>query len=192
MEKLAVLQMQKVAAIAAVIALLFWYFVYNDGSSINTQITALDAELAAEQAKKVKTEETLKKEELMKANLEGLTTQFKEITKRLPVNLSPIDLIRAIEGQARTANVTVKSKRPGNVTVREIADEVPVDLILNGTYTEIAQFIYLVTTTERMMRIRSFNLHATVAEQPTNLQFEGQLVAYKMGTEKPIEKKGAK
>ncbi len=67
--------------------------------------------------------------------------------------------------------------------LKEVVEEVPVDVTLEGTYAELAQFTYLVSAAERMARTK--NVIITESEPGgKKLKFEGQVVGYKLAEEK--------
>ena len=158
---------------------------YDDGSAIEGQISGITQQLTAEEEKKKDTDATLKQVREMQEKIGRLSQQYQEVSRRLPGVLYSIDINKSIDGFARTANVDVKSKKPGENIKREVVEEVPVDISLEGTYGQLAQFVYLVASSERLARVKNI-----VITEPENdisgkkLKFEGQVVGYKLAPEK--------
>lgn len=160
----------------------FYYFTaYDDGAAIYAQIATINSQIQQEEVRKKDTEATLKEEASMKDSVGQLSQQYQEISRRLPSALYSIDINRSIDTFARTAGVNVRSKRPGDTVRKEIVDEVPVQVVLEGSYAELAQFVYYVSTAERLTRVRNFVISRDSERgSSTKLKFEGQVVGYKL------------
>lgn len=181
-EKLASMKMSQVLGVGIVAAVFYFFMAYDDGASIKAQMIALNKQIEQELVKKQDTEATLKQETLMKENISKLNQQYIEVSKRLPSTLFSIDINRAIDTFARTASVDVKTKKPGTPVKTEVIDEIPVEVSLEGDYSELAQFVYFVSTAEKLTRVKSFVISKDDKKGSVKLKFEGQVVGYKLGT----------
>jgi type IV pilus assembly protein PilO len=191
-ERLAYYSMIQVIGFGLIAAGAYYFIGYDDGAAIQAQIVSVSSQIEQEEVKKKDTEATLKEEASMKESVGELSQQFQEISRRLPSVLSSIDINRSIDTFAKSAGVNVKSKKPGSVAQKEIVDEVPVDVTLEGSYAELAQFIYYVSTAERLTRVRNFVIsrgsdNDSGRSSNGKLRFEGQVVGYKLGTGAPKE-----
>jgi len=167
---------------------LYYMTMYNDGAALETQINTVQAQLQTELQKKQETEQTLKQAKEMQEKVGRLSQQYQEISKRLPSVLFSIDINKAIDGFARSAGVSVKIKKPTENIKTEVVEEVPVDVTLEGTYAELAQFTYFVSAAERMSRVKNVTIseappQSGVAITSRKLKFEGQVVGYKLAPE---------
>ena len=184
-EKLSALTYGKTLLLGLLVGGIFYVTMYDDGSAIEGQISGITQQLTAEEEKKKDTDATLKQVREMQEKIGRLSQQYQEVSRRLPGVLYSIDINKSIDGFARTANVDVKSKKPGENIKREVVEEVPVDISLEGTYGQLAQFVYLVASSERLARVKNI-----VITEPENdisgkkLKFEGQVVGYKLAPEK--------
>ncbi|QDK36843.1 type 4a pilus biogenesis protein PilO [Bdellovibrio sp. NC01] len=165
----------------------FYYFtIYDDGSSIDAQMVTINQQLQEQEAKKKDTDATLKQVREMQDKVGRLSTQYQEISRRLPSALFSIDINKSIDGFGRNAGVNIKSKKPGENLKKEVVEEVPVEVELEGSYGELAQFVYLVSSAERMSRVKNITISDS---SPTGgsrkLSFKGQVVGYKLAPEKP-------
>lgn len=185
-ETLAAQQIGKILMMGLGLTAFYWYAVYNDGSAIDAQVGQLTQQLQVEENKKKDTDATLKQVQEMQEKVGQLSQKYQEISRRLPSSLFSIDINKAIDDFARNSGVSVKSKKPGENIKREVVEEVPVDVTLEGSYAELAQFTFLVSTAERMTRVKN----VTLTESGTGnkkLKFEGQVVGYKLAPEKKPE-----
>lgn len=160
---------------------LYWYAVYDDGSALEAQIAQVSQQLQQEEVKKKDTDATLKQVQEMQEKVGQLSLKYQEISRRLPAVLFSIDINKAIDDFARNAGVSVKAKKPGENTKKEVVEEVPVNVTLEGNYSELARFTYLVSVAERMARVQ--NVIVTESTTSGKLKFEGQVVGYKLAPE---------
>lgn len=166
----------------------YWYTLYDDGSSVEVQIADVSQRLELEEKKKIDTDATLKQVQEMQEKVGQLSLKYQEISRRLPSVLFSIDINKAIDDFARNAGVNVKIKKPGENIKKAVVEEVPVDVTLEGSFSELAQFTYLISIAERMARVK--NVVLTESEPGSKrLKFEGQVVGYKLA---PEEKKPEK
>lgn len=163
----------------------FFFTLYDDGSQIEAQIVAVQQQVQEQEAKKKDTDATLKQVNEMREKLGRLSQQYQEIARRLPTVLFSIDINKAIDAFARGANVNVKMKRPAENIKREVVEEVPVDITLEGTYAQLAQFVSLVSSSERMARVKNITISDdNNTDVNKKLKFDGQVVGYKLAPEK--------
>lgn len=182
MESLAGQEVGKILIIGLALTGFYWFSMYDDGSAIDMQTAQISQSLEAEEAKKKETDATLNQVKEMQEKVGQLSQKYQEISRRLPEALYSIDINRSIDDFARNAGVSVKMKKPGENIKREVVEEVPVEVQLEGTYAELAQFTYLVSRAERMARTK--NVVITGAEDgKKKLKFEGQVVGYKLSAD---------
>lgn len=182
-EKLAGLTNGKALVIGLMVGLAYYFMMYDDGSALEAQIGALAGELQQAEAKKKDTEATLQEEARMKDAVGKLSEQYAFIAKKLPSELKSSEMIRGIDSVAKMAGVSVKLKKPGNVTKKEVVEELPVDVTLEGSYAQIAQFVYYTSNLERLTRVLNFSVVAQDDSKDKPLRFEGQVVSYKLAPE---------
>ena len=157
----------------------FWYFLYDDGSNLDNQIGQITSQLQAQEEKKKDTDATLKQVQEMQEKVGLLSQKYEEIAKRLPAALFSIDINKAIDEFARIAAVSVKSKKPGSNVRREVVEEVPVEISIEGTYAQLGQFVYTVSSAERMAR--TINIVISPSEAGAKqLRLNGTVVGYKL------------
>lgn len=183
LEKLASLTNGKALIIGLMVGLAYYFMMYDDGSALEQQIGALAGQLQQAEAKKKDTEATLQEEARMKDAVGKLSEQYAFIAKKLPSELKSSEMIRGIDSVAKMAGVSVKLKKPGNVTKKEVVEELPVDVTLEGSYAQIAQFVYYTSNLERLTRVLNFSVVAQDDTKDKPLRFEGQVVSYKLAPE---------
>ena len=185
-EKLSTYTIGKAFIIGLAVAGFYYFTLYNDGSAIDAQIATFNQQLQQEEAKKKDTDATLKQVREMQDKVGRLSTQYQEISRRLQSALFSIDINKSIDGFGRNAGVNIKAKKPGENVRKEVVEEVPVEIELEGSYSELAQFVYLVSSAERMSRVKNIVISDTSPNGGSRkLNFKGQVVGYKLAPEKP-------
>lgn len=190
-QKLVNFSMAQVLVMGLVAGLGYYFFMYNDGSALKGEIANLEGQSAQEETKKKDTDNTLKEEARMKESIVLLSQQYAEISKQLPTSLTSIDINRNIDAFARNAGVSIKSRKPGTNIRKEIVDEVPVSVTLEGTYSELASFLFLVSSSEKAASMKAFTLSGMDSKAGGRLRLDGTVTGYQMAEEKPA-KEGAK
>ncbi|WP_413582434.1 type 4a pilus biogenesis protein PilO [Bdellovibrio sp. HCB288] len=184
-ETLATYTYGKAFGLGILLCAAFYFTLYDDGSALQAQIAGIQQQVQEQEAKKKDTDATLKQVNEMREKLGRLSQQYQEISRRLPTVLFSIDINKAIDGFARGAGVSVKIKKPTENIKREVVEEVPVDVTLEGSYAQLAQFVSLVSSSERMARVKNIVITEQSDADPTKkLKFEGQVVGYKLAPEK--------
>ena len=185
--QLAAQSMSKILGAAVVITGLYWMTMYNDGDGYRQNLATINQELEQEEIKKKDTDATLKQVQEMKDKIGTLSTKYEEISKRLPESLYSIDLNKIIDVYAKESGVGVKNKRPGENKIGEVIEEVPVEVVIEGKYGQVAKFAYLVASAQRMSRLRDVVLSVSTGEEASNgknsemrLKLEGRVVGYKL------------
>lgn len=183
LERLSRLSNGRAIVIGLILGAAYYSTMYNDGSTLNQQIAVISGQLQEAEKKKSDTEATLQEEARMKEAIGKLSEQYAFIAKKLPSELKSSEMIRGIDSIAKMAGVSVKMKKPGIVNKREVVEDLPVEVVLEGTYSQIAQFIYYTSNLERLTRVLNFTVMTQDDSKEKPLRFEGQVVSYKLAAE---------
>lgn len=189
LERLVKLTNMQVALIGMGFTAFFYFTSFDDGSALRAAVAALDSQISQEETKKKDTDATLKEEARMKDMVGQLSQQYLEVSRRLPTSLSSIELNRHIDAFARNSGASIKARKPMSNIHDEIVEQIPVQISLEGSYAELAQFIYQVAISEQVTGIQSFTL--APMEKSTRLRFEGTVSGYQLSPEKKEQPKPA-
>lgn len=182
------LDVQKLLIACVTVGFLYYYFVFDSGASIENENTALQSQVNDQNNKKRETDGFLQEEQRMKEAVGILSGQYEVISKKLPTELSDIEINRAVESYARASRVRVTSTKPETPEALEIVEEVPWRVTIEGRYVDLLQFIYAVSSAERLTRVKNFTLDPLQGDRVGrggSLIFDGVVVGYKLATEKP-------
>ncbi|HRO66612.1 MAG TPA: type 4a pilus biogenesis protein PilO [Pseudobdellovibrionaceae bacterium] len=186
--KLNLYSMVQILSFSVVLSMIFYFTMYDDGHQVRSEIAALSQQVSEESAKKAETEKVLAEEARMKESVVLLSQQYQELSRRIPTALTSIELNRNIDAFARNAGVNIKSRKPLETTKGQIVEEVPIEVSLEGSFAELAQFVYVVASSERVTALRSFSF--LPIEKSTRLKFEGVVVGYQIAPEPPTGPEG--
>lgn len=183
---LASFSLQKALLAGLVAGGLYYFLLYNDGSIIQKQITEVQAEISKEEMASAESDAALREVEQVRIAVGALTDQFKLVSAAIPADIQMADIIRAIDTVAKAAGVVIKSKEPRINLNKDFYEEIPLDITLEGGYSQIAMFMYYTTSMERIMRVRNFTLsRATESASKGSisnsgkLSFDGQIVSFR-------------
>lgn len=179
-EKLLTYTIQQLAAFSVVAGMIYYFVLFNDGSSERASIASLDEQLRAEGEKKVETEKVLAEERRMRDAIGLLSQQYQDLSRRIPKKLDSIELNRNIDSFARNSGASIKSRRPEAMIQKEIIEEVPVSISLEGNFGELASFVYLVSSSERVSSMKSFVISSSEERRGARLRLDGTVVGYQL------------
>jgi Tfp pilus assembly protein PilO len=166
----------------------FYFFTYDSYSRLSTQVENAAKEIENQKRIQSDTQDTLKKEIVVKESVAQLAEKFETIAKSLPSQLTPSDVIGFVDKFAEKIKLKEVNQTPGTVTKRDIVEEVPVQVSFVGTYFQIGEFILQASTFQPMTRVSSYRITAdSSASSRYNLNV--RLFAYRSAVDKAEEPK---
>lgn len=184
LEKIAGMKTSTVLIIMVALGGFYYKNGFDDGASIETQIVEMTARISAESEKKVKTEQAQKDADLARKSVKSLAGDFDKISKKLPSNIASVDMIRAMDGFVAQSGVRQISVRPGTEINQNIYDEYPFVVQLEGSFAQIALFLYRVAKAERIASVKEFTISRLQPLGEGPLKFEATVTNYKLAEEK--------
>lgn len=168
-----------------IFAALYYFAIYDDGSALDTQIVKVNSDINVETKKKMDVDATLAEKSRMEKSVVALSEQYAIVSKKLPSSLTSIEVNRSIDQYAKNSGVTIKGRRPGIATSREVVEEVPVEVTIEGGYSEITHFMYLISSIERLTKVSNFTLDKLDDTQTSGkIRFTGSVVGFKLAPAK--------
>lgn len=162
--------------------------VYDDGSSLETQINSLKSQIVQEEQNKVKTQQILSERDRLQEILTKLTTQYEDLSRKIPTDLSSSEVNRIINDLIQSAKLKSLARKPLMEQNIGILDEIPFELELQGTFTNIGQFLYLVSTMERVMLVKSLTINTNGKSYDKFLTLKTVVAAYKLSNQPDLSK----
>ncbi len=148
-----------------------------------------DAE--AKYASLVRTRDEVQARAQMRAQMEEelgrLTAELKQALTELPNDREIPGLLSEIDGLARRSGLDVRRFQPQPEVMSEYYAEVPVQLVVDGSYHEVAMFFDRVRKMNRIVAIQDVEMtNPVVSGTETNLTVEGSAVTFRFLTEEEI------
>lgn len=161
----------------------FYYFVqYDDGTSLDQVLRSTEAELVKEREMLAKTEKAMRDLDRFKEELNNQQAQVREIMSFLPNQMNVSELVSTIQDRANQAGMRVtKSEPKDQVTRVDFYEAMELNVELQGTYSQVAAFLSLLSKLPRLVTIDKISLQA----QPTGeadspkLVFAATLIGYR-------------
>lgn len=187
--RLAGLSIVHTLAAGLIVVGIYYFSLYDDGASLDVNLKKIESELKAEQDKEKEVQQAYLEQEKIKKEVEQLGQQFVLASKAIPTEHQVGDILLSISTLASAAGVNVMQQQQGKETLKEIVEEKPMKVKLEGTFTEIVRFLDYLSRLERILRVRDFTIsrsNAPDAKKTNRLIFEGDIISYRfVGDSKP-------
>ncbi len=156
----------------------------SGGSTTMTQVEAEITKTKQELKKKSdvlqKTQERLKERGKFEEEMSFVSQTFRQALDYLPTKSDTQDLLKKIYSEARTAGVELTNFKPKETISKDFYDEIPMDIQVRGTYSQLTGFLGNVSKIPRIINIR--NVEIRNPKMKDGMAFEdmiGTLVAYR-------------
>ncbi len=122
------------------------------------------------------------------AELEALAAKLKQALKELPNDREIPGLLSEIDGYARKSGLDVRRFQPLPEVMHEYYADVPVQLVMDGSYHETGIFFDKVRKMGRIVSVQDIKMSDPVeAGSETSMKVAGQVVTYRFLTDAEIE-----
>jgi type IV pilus assembly protein PilO len=177
---------QKMLIIAGIVGGIYYMALFDDGTALETQLNQLKNEISVENEKVTRSDKALLEIEEVRMQVGALGEQFKVVAQKIPAEIQMAEVIRMVDGVAKSAGVSIKSKEPMARISKDYFEEVPLKLTFEGSFSEITMYLFYISSLERIMRVRDFKIEmpAGSGRDPLNefsgsLRFEGEILSYR-------------
>lgn len=153
-----------------------FYFGVYDG--LQSKIKSQNNQLQKVQQEKNKYEQLKKNRAEVVARLEKLKRQLLVAREKLPATAEVPSLLQRIHNQAKTAGLEITQFKRVDNAPKEYYIEIPVEMELEGTFDELANFFFYIGRMTRIVNVRDLQLKRT----STNLESDGNLKVKALAT----------
>ena len=173
---------KNIVVIAAVVGFLYYMALLDLGESLDVAISNMQTSVEQEERRKQETDRALERRDQLKFEIEALQANFEELIKRLPINLNSSVLVRNIQALAREAGADIKSVRGGSPVRHDFLEEIPAEVVLEGEFSNLALFVYTVSKSESLTRLKDFKIEkARGIDGPyQQLELTGTVSSYRL------------
>jgi type IV pilus assembly protein PilO len=173
---------------AAGVGAFYFYYAQSAQEEINgrrTQLTALRAEIN-------KGLLTAKKLPEFRAKVAELETRLTTLRAVLPEEKDAADLVRRLQTVAVMSNVVIRGVKPQATVTKQLHAEWPIQLELDGTYHNLAQFFDRVAKFTRIVNISALDVKGKERPLPNSTITASCTATTFVLLEKPAAKAPAK
>lgn len=175
--RLAGLNMRTILMISLVIGGIYYFMYYDDGGKLQKDLADRDAVAKQEDSQRKISEDALQQLEQVRTSVGALSDQFKNVSQQLPSEIQMAEIVRSVDIVAKSSGVSIKLKEPQKPLAKQIIEEIPLMLKMEGSFSEITMFIYYVSSLERITRVRNFSIVSM--PNSNRLRFEGSVISYR-------------
>lgn len=161
------------------LGLYYWSNHYNDGTKLEAEISQTKNQIQQAETKKKETEKLLAEEGQMKRDVGELAEKFREVSSKLPINLKTQEIIDTINQLAKNSGCKVVTIKPGNANIKELYDEIPVQVEMRGAFSNLVVFMYYLATLERVTYTTDIAFGNAGAAYDGNLRFTTSVVSFR-------------
>lgn len=179
-------------AIVVLLAALDYTFLYGPQSH---EIARLSEDIeAARNDKAIKQQRTVNLARLQK-EINQMDVRLNEAVAQLPSKREIPDLLSAISNKARESGLDILRFRPRPEVYQEFYAEVPVDVVVKGSFHNVVSFFDEVGRLERLVNINNIDFKATVSGDRVTVESASLATAFRFldeGERKKVAEEKAK
>ena len=175
--RLAGLNMRTVLMISMVVGGIYYFMYYDDGSRLQKELDEKEAAAKVEEGQRKVSEDALKQLDQVRTSVGALSDQFKNVSQQLPSEIQMAEIVRSVDIVAKSSGVSIKLKEPQIPVAKQIIEEIPLTLKMEGSFSEVTMFIYYISSLERITRVRNFSIVSIPGAN--RLKFDGSVISYR-------------
>ena len=198
--RLAEVPNSRLALVGLGLTALFWFNMNSSVDEVDVKLQNVQREMNTEKAKNDESVKALKEVEVIRKSLAALGVRFETASKQLPSQIQNSEIIRFVSELSKSAGISVRKNQPQKPNRKDILEEIPLEVIGRGTFSEITNFFYYVASKEKISKVPRFTIVSQnqVAfgsqygdadrrnEKVGTIQFRAEVVSYRfVGDEKP-------
>ena len=140
----------------------------ESAGTLRAGLVTLEAELARERQEIQKGLEAERRLVDFREELKDLERQFNDLKVVLPDKRDVADMLRRIQTLATQSSLVVKVFRPSAVVSKDVHQEWPMSLELEGNYHDLAKFFDQVSKVPRIINVGAIAISAAKDKAPTD------------------------
>ncbi len=180
----------RVVIFCVALALILGVFLYLVRIPMNTQITALQKQVADKEAEIKQNDEKIRKLDELKAEVRSYQEMLAQLKEKLPPEAEVSGLLRQIQNEVNKSGLTLKLWKPEKRKPNEsgLYDEIPITMKLIGGYHNLGVFLDRVARLPRIVNIQNLKMDTAKkdASGAMNINISCTAVTF-AATEKKVE-----
>jgi len=157
-------QMRLVAYVGAalLVSLLYWNFFYSPGAATLNERRSHLEELEAQQALKTR---QIAQIESLRAKVKELDAKLREALAQLPDQKEIPELLSTVSSLGRESGLEILLFRQKPEVLQDFYAEVPVEMLMKGTYVQLKEFYDKVGGLNRIVNVKDINMKSPVVSE---------------------------
>jgi type IV pilus assembly protein PilO len=140
----------------------FWYYYVSD---VSAEIATREARLVQLRADITRGLNTAKRLPEFQTQVDDLERRLESLKSVLPEQKDYADILRRVQTLATQSNLAIRGFQPKPVEAKQIHEEWPISLELDGTYHNLGMFFDRISKFPRIINVNSLKIRAK--EQPS-------------------------
>lgn len=163
---------QRVLLLVGSVFLLFFFYAFWIYLPRNTEITEMEENLVALEQDRDRKLALVSNLPLLRQQVADLNAALKEAVAQLPDTKEIPDLLSGISAVAREAGLEIQQFRQKPENYQEFYAEVPVEILVKGTYWQVEEFFKRVSDLTRIVNVGDIGIKAPplIENDPIKLQ----------------------
>lgn len=179
-DKFLLLPYNQIFIAAAVIGGLYFYFYFDMGTALDSQLQQIQSQIAQEDLRKKETESLLKKEEILKTKSKQMIADVAELQKKVPVDQKHSDLIILVSNFAKELNLKVVSATQGGRQKLEYFEKLDINIEVAGSYNDLMMFASQLSNDDQVLKLEELEFSRQTSNSPESiLHLKAKLIGYK-------------
>ena len=142
-------------AVLGLVGFLYWYFLYSPKALVIQEQEELAETLRREEQKKSQMAAQL---ERYRAEVKELDAQLKKALAQLPGEKEIPNLLSTVSSVGRDSGLDIILFRQRPEVYRDFYAEVPVEMLMRGTYSQVTNFLQEVAELDRIVNITDISM----------------------------------
>jgi type IV pilus assembly protein PilO len=143
-----------------------FYYYYEE--SVDADMLARQTQLVALKADVTKGHDTARQLPQFRAQVDALQARLESLKNVLPDEKDAADLLRKLQTFATQSNLTIRSFKPAPTVTKQLHEEWPITLELDGTYHNLAGFFDRVGKYTRIININTLDVKGRDTPSPNS------------------------
>lgn len=193
MAKVSTLSVNRIAIFGFILTISYYFFIYNNGDAILTDIQNLQTQISEETSKKVETERVLKKEEEMRADVASLAKTYEAVKSKIPIDFETSELRIIVEQISAATDLKIAklsnsdpqavNSPEGSVNAEEanLVQKVAINYVFQGSFSQLQNFMTQIAAVEKVIKVAELKIKAEDGSNGPNknLTVEAVLIGYR-------------
>jgi type IV pilus assembly protein PilO len=150
------------AGIALLLSLFYWNFSYSQNSRVLNEKRERLADLKTQQETK---ERQIAQLERLREEVKVLDAKLKEALAQLPDQKEIPDLLSTVSSLGREAGLEILLFRQRPEVLQDFYAEVPVEMLMKGTYGQLSEFFNRVGKLNRIVNVKDISMKTPVISE---------------------------